>query len=308
MEKTKNIVYTIKNSRSIMKDATKMSESVVKWDDNALREFQLYIFDIYKDIKRVCDKYNLRLYLIGGSALGAVRHHGFIPWDDDIDTSLTREDFEVFKKIFNNELSDNYLLISPNYSATPCRPYVRIMKKNSYYKDIIDNHNEELHHIFIDIFVLENVPDSKFIRYIKGYWCEFCNLVAKTVYVKENMTKELKEYYLSAGSINYYLRIVVGTLFSFMNSAKWYNYAERTDKWNKPSSCLGIVTGRKRYFGEIMERDKFLPGVEMEFEGEKVLIFTDYDCYLRNLYGDYMKIPPESERERHPIVNVKYSL
>ena len=301
------IVNTIRNSKKIMNQVARESESLIYLDDEARRTYQLFLLEIYKDIADVCKKYDLKIFVIGGTALGAVRHKGFIPWDDDLDTGMFREDYEVFKSIFHNELSDKYILNAPNYATNPIRGYTRILKKGTYYKDIIDNNDTDVHHIFIDIFVLDNVPENSIIRAVKGKWCDFAFRVARCVYIWENRTEEVKEFYMLGGKTNYYVRAITGILFSFCNSSKWYNLADHSAMWSKESDYCGIPTGRKRYLGEIMQKKEILPGIEFDFEDEKVLVFSNYDPYLKNLYGEYMKIPPENERERHPFCNIKYN-
>ena len=283
-----------------MNQATIKSDLFVEFDDEMRRKFQMVLLKMYIDVKKVCDKYNLTLFVIGGTALGAIRHNGFIPWDDDLDLSLTRKDYEIFKSVFIKELSPDYILNAPNYSEQPKNRFPRILKKDSYYRDIVDSKDEDLHHIYLDLFILENTPDNLISRAIKGRVSDTIGLISRTVFIWENKTPELKAFYMSAGALNYYMRMTVGFCFSFLPSRMWFNLAEKALQYNNENtSCCCIASGRKRYFGEIMKREVFLPGVEKQFEGEKVLVFSDYDYYLRNLYGDYMRIPPEGERERH---------
>lgn len=296
------------NSKDVTNQIARDSHLLKEMDDQTVKRMQQTLLEMYKDIKPVCDKYDIKVFLIGGSALGAVRHKGFIPWDDDMDLSMTRKDYEKFKKVFEKELGDKYILNAPNYSAKPCHKYPRILKKDSYYRAMIDSNVEELHRIFMDLFILENTPDNEFIRKIKGTYCNFLYMMSWEVFIWENRNKDVKEFLSSAGKSNYYVRIIIGFLFSFHSSAHWFNKFDKAIQYNNDHSqycCL--ATGRKRYFGEIMRREQWLPGVEATFEDEKVRIFTDYDPYLRNLYGDYMVIPPKEKRERHNVCEVRFS-
>lgn len=92
-----------------------------------------------------------------------------------------------------------------------------------------------------------------------------------------------------------------------MSSSKWLCLADKAVQWKKPSESCCMATGRKRYFGEIMKREQWFPGTEADFEGEKVLVFSDYDYYLRNLYHDYMVIPPEGAREAHTLCEISFN-
>ena len=215
--------------------------------------------------------------------------------------SLTRKDYEVFKRVFEEELGRDYLLVAPNCNIPPIRVFPRIMKKKSYYKEILNNKDGNTNHVYLDLFILENVPDNLLVRGIKGLVCEYLSLTGRCVYFWENRTQELKEFFFLAGKSNYYIRAIIGAISSIIPSAYWYNLADRAAQWQHDSKDCGISFGRKRYFGEIFKREQFLPGVEVDFEGEHVLVFSDYDPYLRNLYGEYMTIPPEEKREKHPI-------
>ena len=277
-------------------------------DDITVKKMQDTLFEMYHAIKTLCDKYDIPLYLIGGSALGAVRHHGFIPWDDDMDVAMTRENFNRFKSFFERELGDKYILNAPNYSPKPCHKYPRILKKDSYYRAIIDSDREDLHCIFLDLFIIENTPDNLFLRKVKGLYCNFLYMMSWEVFIWENRNRTVKEFLMGGGAYNYYVRIIIGFLFSFRSSAKWFNTFDRIIQHNNEESthcCL--ATGRKRYFGEIFRRDQFFPGMQTDFNGEKVLLFQDLDHYLKNLYGDYMQIPPVEKRERHNVCEVYFS-
>lgn len=304
------IIDIIKNGKDVVGAAARESDQIIKLDDKTRRRYQLFLLEIYKDIKAVCDRHSIKLFVIGGSALGAIRHHGFIPWDDDIDISMTREDYEKFKGIFENDLSDKYILNAPNYSAVCYRRFPKILKKGTYYRSMADGHNEEINHISIDLFLLENTPNNKFVRTIKGYGCNFIFLVSSAVYFYENRSEEVKRFYREAGSkarADYVVKTCAGAIFSFMNSSKWFCLADKAVQWKKLTDYCCMATGRKRYLGEVMKREQWFPGVEVDFEGEKVLVFSDYDYYLRNLYHDYMVIPPEGAREVHTLCEISFT-
>ena len=93
-------------------------DSLIEIDEETRERLQLAILDMYKDVFTACQKYNIIPYLIGGSALGAVRHHGFIPWDDDIDIGMTRDDYIRFVDIFERELGEQYIINAPNVTGT----------------------------------------------------------------------------------------------------------------------------------------------------------------------------------------------
>jgi len=294
------------NSKTALNEVSRNSKLLKRLSPEEIRQLQMCLFGIYQDIRRVCDKYGLKVFLVGGSALGAVRHQGFIPWDDDMDLSMTRKDYEVFAGVFEHELSDRYILNAPNYSERARNRFPLVMKKDSYYRTLIDSRYEEHHHVNVEIFVLENTPDNLIHRRLKGLCCNALSLLSWEVFIWENRNEQIKEYLMAGGKSGYYLRVIIGFLFSFRRASEWFDTYDRAIQYhNENSKCCCLATGRKRYFGEIMRREQWLPGVEMQFEGEKVRIFSDWDPYLRNLYGEYMQIPPEEKREVHTACEIR---
>ena len=294
--------------KEIFKTAAGKSGALVEMNAELREQLHACLLEMYRDIKAACDRYDIKVFLGGGSALGAVRHKGFIPWDDDLDLNMTRADYRRFCRIFEKELGDKYILNAPNYSACAKNRFPRIMKKDSYFRNIIDTKDDELHKIYIDLFILENCPDSKVLRKIKGTYCNLLYVISWLVFIYENRDERMKEFLCSAGKMNYYVRIAAGKLFSYRKSCRWFDRFDRAvqHRGNR-SRELCAPSGRKRYFGEIMRREQWLPGSECEFEGERALIATDGDHYLRHLFGEnYMELPPEDKRERHNMVEIRF--
>lgn len=270
-----------------------------------LKQLQNALLDMYKDILRVCDKYDIVPYLIGGSALGAVRHQGFIPWDDDLDVGMTRVDYEKFRKIFRKELSEGYRLNAPNFSSDPKARFPKVIKKNTVCREIVDVNDSKRNGIFVDIFILDDVPASAVKRKVKGTFCNGLEFISGQVFLKEHMTEAAKEMYLRMGKRSYLTHYLVGAAFSLVPSRNWFHAVDKAVRYSKNSDYVGIVTGRKHYFGEIFEKKDLFPPVYLPFEDIKAPIFNNYDKYLRNLYGEYMQIPKPEDREKHYIVDLK---
>ena len=272
--------------------------------EEQLRALQLTLLEMYLDIAKVCKTHNIVPFLIGGSALGAIRHNGFIPWDDDLDVGMTREDYECFKQVFEAELSDRYILNAPNYSVNPRSRFPVVLKKGTVYKSF-DSFSSELQKVYLDIFIIENVPDSKLLFWAKGIYCNFLEFVSGKVAFYENINEVSSEIYMRVGKAFYYSSMLIGRLFSWKKAAKWFEAIDRHAQYSKPSKHVAIATGRKHYFGEVFRREQFLPPIYVTFEDHRVPVFPDYDHYLKNLYHDYMVLPPEEKREHHGIREMK---
>lgn len=263
----------------------------------------------FQDLATCCEKYNLTLMLIGGTAIGAVRHQGFIPWDDDLDVAMPRRDFEKFKKIFEKELGEKYILASPNYKNNANNRFPMLLVKNTLYVEAGNNSENEGSKIKIDIFIIENIPDNFIHRYIKGLWCTALMFMASYEDTYEHQNQALKKYMCKTkeGRKAYYRRIKVGKIFSFFNFQKWMNIVDSACQYKKHTKLLGIPSGRGHYFGEIRSRKTFLPVIKGVFEGIEVNLPGDFNDYLTNLYGsDYMCLPPVEKRERHFILDIKF--
>lgn len=278
-------------------------------DENDLKKLKSVMLNATVEISKICKKNNINVFLVGGSALGAVRHHGFIPWDDDLDISMTRSDFEKFKLIFENELGDKYILTAPNYSKNPLTRFPKILIKNTK-METIDLIGDDRAMVFIDIFILENMPKNSFIRKIRGTLVSIVMGISSYVYTYKHQNELYNKFMTKNKKIKkiFKKRIFVGRIFSIIKLKHWFDWVDKLCQYKKNTGIVGIPSGRKHYFGEIFSKDVFFPLVETDFEGFKLSIPNNYDLYLRNLYGDYMQIPPIDKREKHYICSIKFDL
>ena len=267
-------------------------------NEDKLKELQLVLTDMMMDILEVCKTNDIDVFLLGGSALGAIRHKGFIPWDDDIDIGMTRRSYQKFIPIFEQTLSGKYILNAPNYSKNSLSRFPKILKKDSF-MDTGLTHDPELCKIFIDIFIADQIPDNGFVRRIKGFRCNCLEFIGGQVAMVEQMNDELKHRYLAGGKVSFLIRYITGKIFSVKNSSFWYDHIDKAVQYKKGDSLLGLPTGSKHYFGEVFSKDVFLPVSYGEFEDHVVPLPHDPDSYLKNLYGDYNQIPPVEKRQKH---------
>ncbi|MBR2294307.1 MAG: LicD family protein [Clostridiales bacterium] len=297
----KNVI----DGRSI-KSNTSYSNVMIELDQDTLVKVQKELLSMYKDVMMVCDKYGITPYLIGGSCLGAIRHKGFIPWDDDIDVGMTREDYNKFISVFNDELADKYEINAPNYSDKPKARFAKIYKKGTIFRGLTDIDSSSYCGFFLDIFIIENVPVNRLIRTLKGTLCNVLEFISSQVYTYETdcaVTREIRRH--SNNSVK--IRFLIGKIFSFRSAGKWFDSVDKHAGY-KYTGMFGIVTGRKHYFGEIFDEGVFFPKSYADFCDIRVPVFSDTDTYLKNLYGNYMKLPPEDKRERHSVVEIKFEI
>lgn len=266
-----------------------------------MKKLKQCLLEMYVDIFKVCEKYNIKVMLGGGSALGAVRHGGFIPWDDDLDLLMSREDYDKFISVFDNELSDLYEITSPNSKYNVSNIFTKVYKKNTELVEIFNLNADTPKGVYVDIFPIEYIPENMIIRFAKGFVANVIYYIGNSVLIYQLRNDILKAFFSASikGKINYKLRTSIGFFGSFISYKKWFNFYDNYLARGKISSLCGIPSGRGHYFGEILPKDVFFPPKEVTFEGLKAYVPNNVDLYLRNLYGDYMEIPPIEKRERH---------
>ena len=279
--------------------------------DEEVKKLRETFIEAYLDLAEVCKKCGLTVMLIGGTAIGAVRHNGFIPWDDDFDVAMPRADFEKLKELFDEELGDKYILSAPNYKENANNRFPMMLVKNTLFVEAGNSPEDEASRIKIDIFIIENIPNNVLRRKIKGIWCTILMAMGSYEDTYEHQNEFFKHFMCKTeeGQAEYYRRIRIGRWFSFFSFQKWMDIIDKACQYKKETRLMGIPTGRGHYFGEIRPKQTFIPVSAGLFEGLEVNLPGDSDDYLRNLYGnDYMTLPPIEKRERHFIYDLKFKV
>ena len=277
--------------------------------ENESRKLKDTFLDMFKDIQFVCEKENLSLMLGGGSCLGAIRHEGFIPWDDDLDLNMLRSDYEKFPVLLNKYLPEKYKLDGLGYSDDFRLPFIKIERKNTIIKTVYEYENE-FPAIGIDLFPIENIPNNKITRLIHGVCNNFYQYIAVCTKLWQRRDCPVTKMIISTkeGKKSLSKRFFIGRLFSFKSYQNWYIKCDKIAKkyLDKNTEFVTIPTGRCHYFGEIQKLSDILPPRECKFETEKAYVYNKAEKYLTALYGDFMKLPPLEKREKHFIVMIDF--
>lgn len=260
------------------------------------------LIDVYKDISSLCETHNLTYMMAGGTCLGAVRHKGFIPWDDDLDIMMPRKDYDaLLKLLISGELGPKYDFTFPNAEKDSNTVYLKIFRIDSKNLEI-DNVNTPFPKgIFVDVFPLDAVPKSKVIQRIKGLVADVIQYISIGRLYVQYPSPMLKEYMMLDPILKrrYYLKRLLGVVFGFASHAKWVYWFDRFVSCSKENHEWGIPAGRKHYCGEIFDKDVYIPVTKGAFEGIDVNLPHDVEAYLTNLYDNYKELPPIEKRERH---------
>lgn len=256
--------------------------------------------DILRQVHKVCAENGIRYSLCGGTLLGAVRHGGYIPWDDDIDILMPRPDYEKFILYCKNNDTPFNLICNqtqPKYGYL----FAKACSRETVIEEIYTNRKGAEYGVYIDIFPIDGLGES---------YAE-----AKKVYDKTEFRRELlvaanwKKYFRSKTHAWYYepARFAFYLLSRFVSYTKSVNSIEKDCKSHgfENSSLAGCVCGAYR-LKEIMDKSVFAELTTMTFEGEEFFVMKNYDSYLKALFGDYMQLPPEEKRVTHHTFRAYY--
>ncbi len=250
------------------------------------RQLQLNELEMIVEVDRICRKNHIKYSLDGGTLLGAIRHKGFIPWDDDADVIFTRHEYAKFYRACKKDLKKDEFFLQ-EYRTDPHYRwgYAKLRHKGTEYVRSGQEHMKYRTGVCIDLFVVDNVPDGIVPRKIY-YWINYC--IRKILYSEIGMvnaqTPALRRWY---GILNKIPRNCAFRLRNVLAAAcnrhptelvshLLYQYPARC-KYGMPAVCF----------------DEY---IDVEFEGMKFLGLKEYDLYLTTHYGEYMTLPPEEDR------------
>ena len=256
-----------------------------------LKEIEL---ELFKQFVRICEKNSLRYFVVGGTALGAVRHKGFIPWDDDIDVALPRGDYEKFLSIAQSWLPENMFLQTYITDKNYPNPFAKLRRSDTAFIEKSASRIKMNHGVYIDIFPLDGYSRSGIKGKLFGLKEKILKISVGSVFVSGNISKNKFRAIVK--------KAIVRLLHDYRASVR------RLDTMYKkiPYEDAEIIANFCGAWAEkeVMPKAYFGDGIEGEFEGIKVVLPEKTHEYLTALYGDYMTLPPEEERVGHHYYTV----
>ena len=282
----------------------------VEENDVSVRSIQLKIIDVLKEFQRVCKKYNLQYYAIGGTCLGAIRHHGFIPWDDDIDVAMPYEDYFRFMEIAESELKAGYAVMGPHTCQHYNDIYIKLHDINTaFIEEHCKNYPDRFGGIYIDIFPIYGLPENKIKQRVLETRC----------YIQKRLNFLMRFPFCAIplkGKIIWLLFIPLRRILPlnyFVEKQKKMLSVYPTKTANKVIFCWRFLPKKKKqneWYKSIFFADDFRSSLEKPFEDITISVPIGYDRYLRMEFGDYMKLPPiEDQISLHPkaIVDLEHT-
>ena len=268
--------------------------------EHTLRELQLCELELVRDVVKICQRHGLQLYMMGGTLLGAVRHQGFIPWDDDVDLGLSREDYERFLRVAPAELRPGYGL--RHFASDPDMPYYPAQVVNPSF-EILDTSAQvaKTRCAWIDLFPLDGLPRGRVAFFLHKYRLLYLRLMLKYSQFSQVVAVNLAHRPLHE-------RILIGVgkhlhLERRLDTRKRMTLIDRCLKKYPFEGADRVVNFMGAYkFREMFPKTVYEARAEYPFEDMTLPGPRDYDRVLRQMYGEYMTPLPVEEQNKHGTV------
>lgn len=237
--------------------------------------------EILDEVVAFCDNNNIRYFLAYGTLLGAIRHKGYIPWDDDIDIHMPRPDYEKFIALYNKQKDSKYEVVTHEENRKYHVPFAKIFRKGTLVKEFF--YKQSVFGVYVDIFPLDGIK-SKWQAYI-------CGQCIRCMYIKTMIFCERQTFARKARLAVTKLILLPFSSHFILKNMRRIATRHEYDKCNKVCSF-----GSRTAMREILPREVFDEHTNVTFEGSNYRAPKGYDRYLTSKYGNYMQLPPEEKR------------
>jgi len=257
-----------------------------------IKDCQKVMLEIAVEIDRICKKYDIKYVLDAGSALGAVRHGGFIPWDDDLDIAMLREDYDKFLTVCEREF-DGMFFFQNNFTDPEYQyDFAKVRKNGTIFEESVQK-NYNIHKgVFVDVFPIDNVKVNSYkfqyrlFQFVRG-------------------VRWRKVRFLDG--INFKKRIVrtAAWALSILSVYRLNLLLEKVMRWhNKKATEYVYKICNPGELKPLQRREFYIERIRIDFDEHRLYISKDYDAFLRERFGDYMKLPPKNQQKpTHDIIS-----
>ena len=271
-----------------------------RYDPVILDRVQKVNLKIYQDFADLCERHDINYFAISGTAIGTLRHKGFIPWDDDIDIAMLRDDYERFVGYAQDELSEKYYLMGPEFEHKYYNLTPNLVLKNTTFVTDSAWAGDYAPGFFLDIFIFDNIPEDAPEAKRYRFWCKLYATLWRSGHIKS--WKLMRASNGLAENIKLIIGSVLhGVLYVFPGSESWVwrQYSKLVDKYRGKTKRYSALTDAGMLYMYVDE-DEIYPLVDLPFEGVSMKMVHEYKRQLaRHMGADYMVIPPVSQRTNH---------
>lgn len=267
-----------------------------------LRHLQMLQLKLACEVRRICEKNNIQYFLEAGSCLGAVRHNGFIPWDDDLDMGMVRAEYDRFVEACKTDLSEEYFLQTNDTDKHFGYVFAKLRLKDTHFTEKIAGESGSIDGIYIDIFPYDKVPDDEKLRQRLGYKVRYYSLLLR-------IRCKYKPWIYHGGAREWLKYAPFRFLAVFYSREKLVARINAImTKYNGTDAKRMTLCDNLSYNKTVYDADNILNLEKHMFEGEEFYIPADYKRYLTATYGpDYMTPPPVDKRNStHKIMTVDF--
>lgn len=260
----------------------------------AVQEMNL---EILKEIDRICSKYGISYMLDAGSLIGAIRHNGFIPWDDDADIAMSRENWEIFKRVLRKELPAHMCLLLPEgmrggrafYDFTPRILYKQSRRHPATPED--EYYEHRLNHVWVDVFILDRIPKNRIAAGL-------VRLLQKKIYLL-SMGHRYRIDYRKYGILHKPLVFIFSHLGRLWPMRFLFGLQEGLSVLFQKLPCKNLYYSNYQpdYLHITLKREWIGKMIRISFEDTQLCVPEHYEEILSLVYGDYMKLPPRNKRK-----------
>lgn len=259
-----------------------------------LRQVQLIQLEMLEEIDRICRKCHIQYNIIAGTLLGAVRHGGYIPWDDDADVAMLRSEYEKFRKACRQELDTSRFVFQDHRNTKGYRwGYGKLRRKNTLFLREHQEHMPYFQGIFIDIFPLDGVPDNYLLRSAANLEC-FC--VRKILWAR--VGKLAEPHFWKRQLYKLLDKIPERKVFCY-----YHHMIRRANRKQTRMVRILLFPTPNTEWGYF--RSWYENSADIKFEGIVFQGIKEYDSYLSFKFGNYMELPPKEKRKVHPVSRLK---
>ncbi len=267
---------------------------MINLSNDQLRRLQEIELEMMLELDRICEKYNIKYTIIGGTLIGAVRNKGFIPWDDDVDIAMLRPEYERFRKACKRNLDKSRFYFQDDRNTPGYRwGYGKLRRKGTLFLREYQEHMPYEQGVFLDVFPHDYVPDPFLLRKIHDLQCFM---------IRKMLWSEIGQITEKNMIIRFVYSILAKIPLNYVRNAL-YNLIYRSDriKTHYVRALMFPTFGKDSGYNSTW----FEPGEKKEFEGHLFQCMKGAKEYLAYSYGDYMKLPPENERKVHPVSEIR---